>query len=131
MLVILGVENAKRSTVPRIPVATRLPRNTPNSPTWSGMPNRKLRYVPTIDVTTSISKPTPMSLKILLGFKREILQANKVAMKLAMAPPMMSTGPSPPKKLATKAPNASPIIAGQPKMIARGSSASAKRTWKI
>jgi hypothetical protein len=43
----------------------------------------------------------------------------------------MSTTPKPPKRLATTAPIASPIQAGDPKMIANGKRESATLTWKI
>ncbi len=70
-------------------------------------------------------------IQICFDFLVPIFQANRVATKLAALPPMMSTIPNPPKKLATIVPKVTPMMVGHPKMIASGSKASATLTWKI
>ena len=78
-------------------------------------------------VTTAISA---MMLHIQLPFivLFPIFQAIRVARKLANEPPIISIGPSPPKKFEITVPVVIPMIAGQPKIIESGNIASATLT---
>ena len=58
-------------------------------------------------------------------FSDPTFHATYAATKFANPPPIMSTNPNPPNTFATIVPNVKPIMAGIPKIIDRGSIASA------